>query len=326
VSQGKVRFCDTDLCDHYVDRYGGPPLMEGWSTVGIGRDGTVVLAAATGGKDTGGPFLEYGRCTRAGCQHEWLPVRASSDEPFGWPELAVASAPDGAVWFALAMLAPVDRPDQQPIYTISLIRCARFPCANPERHVIDTVDRAPSDASPPSDRARLSIGADGRPVAAFAIGQSVHVVTCQPVSCADPQTSDTSAPPPNARWTAPGNLGDAVVSLQRGELMIGKNQVELEADIGSESGALAVAGADLYATVAVPTTTRQTGLRITVGSPRTTWQQILWQCERSRCDRSRRIPLDVFSGTAGRELLAVSADGQVLIVRDDHVLLLANRS
>lgn len=233
VSETGVRFCDTDLCDQYVDRRDGPTFLTGGST-GIGRDGTVVIAATTGGKDTGGPFIEYGRCTRAGCQREWLPVRASSDEPFGWPQLAVASAPDGAVWFALAMLAPVDQPGKPPIYTTSLIRCARFPCVNPERHIIDTVDRMLSDGSEPSSRVRLSIGVDGRPAAEFSIGNVDHGVTCEPVSCANPQATDAIPPPPDAQQRVPiavssGSVGRelSVVSTDGRSLIVRDGHVFL---------------------------------------------------------------------------------------------------
>ncbi|RZU49380.1 FtsH-binding integral membrane protein [Krasilnikovia cinnamomea] len=323
VTDTAVRFCDTDLCDRYIDRDGGPPVVEGWGTAGIGPDGAVVTAAVTGSEDRGGPFIEYGRCTRAGCIRQWLPVRASAREPFGWPELAVSSAPDGAVWFALAMPSPEDRPGR-PTYTISLIRCAQVPCAKPERHVVGTTERTPADGFPDGRRGRLSIGADGRPVAAFWIGHSVHVVTCDPVTCANPRATDADAAPPDARWSTPTGLGQDVVSLRHGELRVGGGGVVLAGDVGAQSGAIAVAGSELYATATVATTAvadREPGLRVRVGRPRGPWQQILWRCPRAQCTEPERVPLDLPADPPGREALAVGGDGRVLIVRPDRVLL-----
>jgi hypothetical protein len=205
--------------------------------------------------------------------------------------------------------------------TISLIRCARFPCAKPERHVVGTVGRAPDDGLSDGRRGRLSIGADGRPVAAFWAGSFFHVVTCEPVTCANPRVADTGAGPRDALWATPTGLDDEAVSLTGGALKIGDDWVTLANQIAEQSGALAVAGTRLYATAAVPTTARPAGFH--VGTPPEFWQQVLWRCERSHCDRPERVPLDVFQDPARPEVLAVGMDGRVLIVRDDRVLLLA---
>ncbi len=314
-----ARFCDTDLCDRYVDHQ-GMASMDGWTTTTIGPDGTVVTVAATGSKENGGPFIEYATCTRAGCQHEWLPVRASAKEPFAWPSLAGVGAPDGSVWFATAMATPYDGSGPET-YTFSMIRCAQVPCTRPERHVVDTMKPAPQDDISDRRHSRMSIGADGRPVASFWIGSRFHVVTCDPVTCANPRTGDVGAGPRDAVRTTPAGLDDNIVALQQGTLKIGDDGVTLASDVAPGSGALAISGSHLYATVAEATTQR-TGLQITVGEAHKSWQQVLWRCVLAHCDRPERIPVGVISGDAGREVMAVGPNGRVLIVRDDRVILL----
>ena len=315
-----ARFCDTDLCDRYVER-GGMASMDGWSTTTIGPDGTVVTVAATGGKENGGPFIEYAKCTRAACQHEWLPVRASAKEPYGWPSLAGVAAPDGSVWFAVAMARPYDG-SAPKTYTFSMIRCAQVPCTAPERHVVDTMKQAPEDQLSDGRRGRMSMGADGRPVASFWIGSGFHVLTCDPVTCANPRARDVGPGPREALWSTPTDLGDGSVALEHGTLKIDGEQVTLASDIAGGSGALAISGSHLYVTAAEATTTEPTGLHITLGARPKSWQQILWRCARAHCDQPERIPLDVITGEAGHEVMAIDANGRVLIVRDDRTILL----
>ena len=315
-----ARFCDTDLCDRYVER-DGMASIDGWSTTTIGSDGTVVTVAATGGKETGGPFIEYAKCTRAGCQHEWLPVRASAKEPFARPSLAGAAAPDGSVWFAAAMATPFDGSGPQT-YTFSMIRCAQVPCTKPERHIVDTIKLARQDGSSDSRRARMSIGADGRPVASFRLGSGLHIVTCDRITCANPRAGDVGVAPRDAAWSMPAELEDHGIALERGTLKINDDEIALASDVAQGSGALAVSGSHLYATVAEAATSPRTGLHITLGETPKSWQQVLWRCERTHCNRPERIPLNVTTGEAGRELMAVSPNGRVLIVRDDRVILL----
>ncbi|HET9518666.1 MAG TPA: hypothetical protein VFO77_13170, partial [Actinoplanes sp.] len=126
VTTGGVRFCDSDLCDRYVGRH-GMAVMDGWSTSTIGPDGTVVTVATTGSEQNGGPFIEYAKCTRAGCRHEFLPVRASAREKYAWPSVAGVAAPDGSVWFAVAMPSSDDE-SEGSAYRSSMIRCAQVPC------------------------------------------------------------------------------------------------------------------------------------------------------------------------------------------------------
>jgi hypothetical protein len=312
-----ARFCDNDLCDRFVERDGGPPVMDGWGTAGIGPDGAVVKAAVSGSKERGGPFIHYTRCTRDGCPEAWLPVRASSREAFGWPEIAVAAAADGAIWFVLAVPSP-DEQAGAPTYRISFIRCPDVACAKPQRHPAGTLERTPADGYPDNRRARLSIGADGRPIAVFWIGQTLQTITCEPVTCAAPRKSWTPAGTPDALWVTPPGPGDAAVSLEPGRLRVGEQLIQLEAaQIAPRSGALAMSGSRVYATAAV-STTRPAGFHFTVGTPPEYWQQVLWICERASC---RRQPLDVFQGAAGPEMLAVGPDGRALIVRGDRVTL-----
>jgi hypothetical protein len=187
VSGVGVRFCDDDPCTRYAVRNGGPPVIDGNGTAGIAADGTVIKAALTGGQDTGGPFIHYGRCARQdGCHEAWMPARASAEEPFAWSELAVSSAPDGAIWFALATPPAHDQPGRARV-EFKLIRCADINCVRPERHVLGTVAGTMDPNSGVRGRGRLSIGADGRPVASFRIEHAVHIATCElsraPIPC-----------------------------------------------------------------------------------------------------------------------------------------------
>lgn len=317
VTTTGARFCDNDLCDRYVARNGGPAVMDGRGTAGVGPDGTVVRAAVTGGEQNGGPFIHFARCTRMGCRQGWLPVRASAKEPFGRPELAAASAPDGAVWFVVATPSSDDRPGKAT-YRVSFIRCTDTDCRQPQRHQMGSLERTPDDGYAAERRARLSLGPDGRPLATFWIGWTLQQITCKPVTCSAPERSWVIAGPPDARWAAPAGLGEGAVSLRPGQLKIGDRWVPLEGtEVASQSGALAVTGSRVYATAAM-STTRPSGIHVSVGTPPEDWQQVLWSCEGLRC---RRYPLDVIRRPPGPELLAVGADGRVLLVGDERITL-----
>ncbi|MEU7903607.1 hypothetical protein [Actinoplanes sp. NPDC049118] len=320
-----ARFCDNDVCDRYVSHDGGPAVMDGRGSAGISADGdTVVKAALTGAQDNGGPFVHYARCTRDGCREAWLPVRASADEAFGWPELAVAVAPDDAVWFVLAMPSAENRPGKAT-YRVTFVRCADVACARPQRHPAGAVERMPGDGYQDGQRARLSIGADGRPVAAVRTGLGAVLVTCAPITCAAARNTWVFAGEPGEVWAAPATFTDQVSAFQPGMLRIGEQMRSLDSgEVSPDSGALAVAGSRVYATAAEATTRRQ-GPHITVGAPAEReqpehWQQVLWSCDRSRC---RRQVLEEFDSAGGREFLAVGADGRALIVRQDRILLVA---
>ncbi|GAA0806965.1 hypothetical protein [Spirilliplanes yamanashiensis] len=317
VGTAEVRFCDNDPCDRYVTRHGGPAVMDGRGAVAVGPDGAVVTAVVSGSADGGGPFVHYARCTRDGCREGWLPVRGSAREPFGWPLLAAAAAPDGALWFALAMPSP-DGAAGAPTYGVTLVRCADATCAAPRRHRVATLERVPEDGFPDERRARLAVGADGRPVATFHIGQSLQQVTCDPPACTAPRRAAASAGPPDALLLTPERLGGEAVSLKPGRLRLGGGgAVALSNGIAPGSGALAAAGGHTYVTSAVRTT-RPGGPHVTVGAAPSFWRQTVWRCTGVRCDRH---PLDVFGGPAGPELMAVGPDGRVLVVRPGRVLL-----
>ncbi|MEU4427770.1 hypothetical protein AB0F81_44710 [Actinoplanes sp. NPDC024001] len=311
VTMGEVRFCDTDLCDSFTSHDGGPPVHDGYGTAGIGTDGTAVTAALTGGENDGGPFIHHARCTRDdGCREAWLPVRASAretwDPELGRPELATSAGPDGAAWFFVAIPASADR------YRLALIRCPDTECAKPQRHDVGSHERLPEDGYRDGSRARLSIGADGRPVASLWSGHGVHQVTCGQV-----RKADVSGAPPEAVWAAPAALGQQVAALQPGRLQI-EHFEPLENGVAAESGAVAVAGDTVYAAEAV-TSTRQDGFHVTVGEAPQFWRQVLWRCTFAR--ECHRVPLDVYEGPARREMLAPGPDGRVLIVREDRILL-----
>ncbi|MGX6603331.1 hypothetical protein ACWKSP_14485 [Micromonosporaceae bacterium Da 78-11] len=322
-------FCDDDTCAHRDDRNGGPAVMDGRGSVGFSADGSVVLKAAlTGGMDNGGPFIHYARCTRDGCPEAWLPVRASAKETFGWPELAAAVAPDQALWFGLAMPSAEQTPGKAT-YRITFIRCADARCATPQRHPGGTVERIVDDGSTDGQRARMSIGADGRPVLTVRTGVSAVRVTCDPVTCVAPTSTWGFAGRPDTAWVAPTDPAGQVRTFQPGMLRIGEQIVPLRSDAAPapRSGALAVDGSRTYLTAAEATV--RPGLHVTVGGgaeyesepPRPQyWQQVLWRCDGPRC---RRQVLDGFADTYGQELLAAAPDGRVLIVRQDRILLVS---
>jgi len=293
--------------------------MGGNGSAGISADGsTVVKAILTGSEDSGGPFVHYGRCTRAGCRQAWLPVRASAKEAFGWPELAVSVAPDQAVWFVLAMPSPDGRPGPAN-YRVTFVRCADAGCAKPQRHQAGTVSRILDDGTLGRPRARLSIGADGRPVASIRTGTAIIQVTCDPVTCAAPRDTSSLIDQSSTVWTT---MAGESVSFRPGQLQVGGQLVPMDGgEIQPWSGAVAVAGSRVLATAAEATT--RPGLHVAIGEPAERgeyWQQVLWRCDQARCHRQ---VLDAFEGPATFEAMAASADGRVLIVRPDRMLLVS---
>lgn len=317
VTNGGVWFCNDDLCNDVTDVNGGPPTIDGHGTAGIGADGTVVKTAVTGGPDKGGPFVRYARCVREGCQEAYLPVRASAGEKLDLQreaqvEVAGAVAPDGALWLFVA--APV-KGGEWGRYRFSLIRCADIGCASPQRHQIGTTDRTPKDGYPNGGRARLSIGADARPVASFWIGWSIYQYSCEPLTCARPHEAVKQAAPPDAVWDA---TGDNVVSFRAGHLYDGTGSALITGDAAAESGAAALAGPVMYVAAAQPSTP-DSGFHLALGEPSKYWRQSVWRCQGFDCVNS---PMDLYEGDARRELLAVAADGRVLVVRNDRIVLL----
>ena len=296
-----ARFCDDDVCDRYVAVNGGPAVMDGHGAAGISPDGTsVVKAALTGGLDSGGPFLDYARCTRDGCRQAWLPVRASAKERFAWPSLAAAVAPDRALWFALVTPSADDK-----TFQITFLRCAEVGCPHPERHAAGTVEHIADPVSVENERVRLTVGPDGRPTATIRTGVQAVQLTCCDAAAAQPAGLFTGEPGP--MWTAgPGRL----IALLPGVLQDGDRLLSLPGgQIAKWSGALATSGSEVYATAAEAPES---------GTP-SHWRQVLWRCAVAACHRQ---VLDEFPTTFTREAMAVAADGRVLIARPDRVLLL----
>jgi hypothetical protein len=322
VSNVGVRFCDDDLCEHYTVRNGGPPVMDGYGTAGIGVDGTVIKATLAGGQDNGGPFIHYGRCTRRDGRHEaWLPVRASAEEPFVWSELAVSSAPDGAIWFALAVPPPHEHVGPATL-EFKLIRCPDVRCAKPERFSLGSTPGSLDPNAGVRNQGRLSIGPDGRPTAAFWIKHAVFHATCDPVKCAHPRVTVTSGGPPDAAWTPLDAAGSDVAWVTRGGLQIGERNIRLaETNFDQRSAAVAGGRAGIHAVTAVRAA-QPPGLRVTFGPQPQYWRQVLWYCPDPDCHGLRRVPLDVFEGRPRPVKLAVADDGRVLIVREDRITLL----
>ncbi|MBL7258548.1 hypothetical protein [Paractinoplanes lichenicola] len=316
VTTSEVWFCDDDLCQNSTDVSGGPPTVEGYGSATIGADGTVVKTALTGGPDKGGPFVHYARCVREGCQEAWIPVRASGRERLdveGRTEVAGAPAPDGALWLFVA--TPITG-GQHGRYRFSMIRCADVACAAPQRHQVGVLDRTPEDGYPDGRRARLTIGTDGRPDGSFWIGHSVYRYSCEPVTCAAPKQSAVDSGPSDAAWTV---AGDRTVFVRGGELFDGHTSTPVGGSGNSKLAAAAVAGPDVYVAAAVPTEAAGSGFRITYGEPVQHWRQTVWRCRNQECAST---PLDSYDNQEREQLLAVSADGRVLVVRDDHIVLL----
>ncbi|MDI6100342.1 hypothetical protein QLQ12_17180 [Actinoplanes sp. NEAU-A12] len=318
-----ARFCDNDVCDEHVTRDGGPSVWDGRGAAAISVDGTaVVKAAMTGGPDDGGPFIDFARCTREGCRQVWVPVRASAKEAYGWPELAVAVAPDHSVWFGLATASEEEEPGE-PTFGVTLIRCPDATCAAPERHRAGTVERLPDDDFAGRRRTALAIGADGRPVLAIRTGPLTNLVTCDPVTCANPRTSSTFSGDQDTAWAALPAVTGQTVSFEPGSLRIGEQLMPLESnEIAPWSGAVTTVGSEVYATAAEAT--EPPGLYVRIGTSAEPaqpehWRQVLWRCGPAGCGRQSLDSVEI----AGREVLAASEDGRVLIVRDDRVLLVS---
>ncbi|GGN72545.1 hypothetical protein GCM10010112_41020 [Actinoplanes lobatus] len=314
VTDAGVWYCDDDLCEEFTDVNGGPPAIDGWATVGIGADGTVVKTAVTGGPDKGGPFLDYGRCVPEGCREAWLPVRASAKEkldPMASVEAAGAPAPDGSLWFFVA--APAEG-GELGRYRFLLIRCADMECAEPQRHEIGVTDRSPEDGYRNGTRARLTIGADGRPDAAFWTGMSVLRFSCDPVTCANPRQTANDGVAPRGIWTT---AGDQIVAYFDQRLFRGTDLTQVATDSANGTGGLAVAGLSVYVAAALPGPPDR-GFHLTIGEPARHWQQTVWRCTGATCDS---VPMDRYDGDPQRELLTVAEDGRILLVRPGRVVL-----
>ncbi|MBB4692489.1 hypothetical protein [Paractinoplanes abujensis] len=316
VTNGGVRFCDDDLCRDFTDVNGGPATVEGYGAATVGADGTVVKTAVRGGPATGGPFVHLGRCVRAGCSQAWLPVRASAAEKLDLEvarvEAAGAAAPDGALWFFVAVPVAGGEHGQ---YRFSLIRCADPACAAPQRHQVGTVARTPQDGYPDGSRARLTIGADGRPEASFWLGYSILRYGCEPVTCANPKQSAPDAGPPGAAWAV---AGDRTVVLFGGELRDGETTASVAGSSSAGHAAIAVAGSSVYVAAAQPGD-GPAGFRFSVGESVPHWRQTVWRCRDRHCDS---VPMDAYDNGERSQLLAVSEDGRVLVVRYDRIALL----
>jgi hypothetical protein len=273
----------------------------------------VVKTAVTGGPDTGGPFVQYARCVRDGCRQAWLPVRATGREkpgPLGVGAEATG-APDGSIWLLVAV--PVDG-GKHGRYRFQMIRCGDVGCADPQRHDLGFADHTPEDGFPHGRWARLTIGADGRPVASFWLGWSVHRFGCEPVTCAEPRQTVGRAAPPDAVWTV---AGERAVAVRSGELYDGDNSAVITPGAAAQSGVVAVGGPYVHLTAAIPATGTG-GLHITAGEPVQHWRRTVWRCAGLAC---ASVPMDTYTGEARRELLAVADDGRILVVREERIVL-----
>jgi hypothetical protein len=160
--------------------------MDRYGMVAISPQGVVTTAALTSAQEDDGPFNHYGQCRRDGkCQEAWLPTRASADEDFVWPQLAVTSTTDGGLWFALASPPPISK--SAPVtWSIMLIRCDNFTCVEPHRFPLGTIDAQPRNGDGPMRYGQLTVDPDGRPHATFEIEGVLRTATCAPVTCAEP--------------------------------------------------------------------------------------------------------------------------------------------
>lgn len=319
VTMSSARFCDDDECRSWTLRTFSPAVMDNYGTVGIGADGSVAVAALTGGQDNGGPFIHYGRCTRDGCEQAWLPVRVAAEEFFAWPELAVTPTPGGGIAFALAM------PNTDRV-RVNFIRCQDMQCSEPERHQLGGVAgrvHGGMDASHGiRKRARLTVLPDGRPVASFWIADTVIGATCEPVGCADPRLTVRPAGADSPAWAPLGGVDDDVVSLSEHALHTGPTVTPLAGAGGDPlTRAIAVSGTAVYVTMAVPAVW-PSRLRPHLGAAPQYWQQVLWRCPDAECTAARRIPLGPPGVPDWRSArLAVSHDGRVLVVTAERIIL-----
>ncbi|MEU8243420.1 hypothetical protein AB0C07_34635 [Actinoplanes missouriensis] len=314
-----ARFCDDDVCDRYTEQTGGPTVIDQTGAAGISADGTtVVKAMVSGGRDGGGPFIHYARCTRDGCPEAWVPVRASAREVFDWPELGVAVGPDRAVWFVLAHPAAA-------AYRMTFVRCPVGGCDRPQRYEAGTVERlAGDDVYPAVPRVRLTVGADGRPVATVRTGSAL--VSVSPDGRARGESAGFISPAVSA-WAPPATPGGPAVSYEPGQLRVGEQLLNLPGGrLAPGSGAVAASGPAVYVTAAEEAP--RPGLHLTVGErpdPEAPgggehWRQVLWRCDQSRCARQA---LDDVDRVEGPEAMVAAADGRVLIVRRDRTLLVS---
>ncbi|WP_436521106.1 hypothetical protein [Actinoplanes sp. HUAS TT8] len=313
VTTGGIRFCDDDLCRSFHGVTGLPVAMDGYGSVAIGSDGTVVKSVTTGGLDTGGPFVQFARCGRDGCRTAYFPIRTSADDRpdlTANPEVAGAPAPDGALWFFLA--TPVTG-GENGRYRLELIRCAEVTCASPDRHPLGEIDRTPADGYPDLRRARLTVGSDGRPSATFWIGHEVARYTCDPVGCANPRLLEE--PVVGTAWATSGRR---TISLMGNEIWDGTRRWQLDGAGNDDSGTVLVRDDAVYVAGAL-STGPEPGIRVTIGTPPGFQREVVWRCTSS--DDCDRVALDVYPGAGRRELLAVSRDGRVLVIRDDHTVL-----
>ncbi|GAA0429496.1 hypothetical protein Aca07nite_37900 [Actinoplanes capillaceus] len=314
VTDAGIWFCDDDLCEEFTDVNGGPSAMGGFAAVGFAADGTVVKTAVTGGPDKGGPFLHYARCVPDGCREAWLPVRASAREkldPMAWVEAAGAPAPDGSLWFFVA--APAEG-GELGRYRFSLIRCADLECAEPRRHDLGVTDRSPEDGYRNGTRARLTIGADGRPDAAFWTGMSVLRFSCDPVTCSNPRKTANAGVAPRGVWTT---AGDRIVAYLDQQLFQGGELTTVATGSANGTGGLAVAGPSVYVAAALPGPPDR-GFHLSIGEPARHWQQTVWRCTGGTCDS---VPMDRYDGEPQHELVAVAEDGRILLVRPGRIVL-----
>ncbi|BAL89411.1 hypothetical protein AMIS_41910 [Actinoplanes missouriensis 431] len=310
-----ARFCDDDVCDRYTDQNGGPTVVDENGAAGIGTDGTTVVS---GGRDDGGPFIHYARCTRDGCPEAWVPVRASAREAFDWPDLGAAVAPDRAVWFVLA------HPGEKA-YRITFLRCPAGNCEKPRRYEAGTVERlAGDDLYPAVPRVRLSVGVDGRPLATIRTGSALVSLSCDSQGCGSRGAASFISTAVSA-WASPVTLRGPAVSYEPGQVRVGERPLDVPGSrLSPRSGAVVAAGSTVYVTAAEETA--RPGLHVTVGeqpgpeSADVYWRQVLWRCDEVRCTRQA---LDDFGHVAGHEAMAVAADGRILIVRQDRILLVS---
>ncbi|WP_328474136.1 hypothetical protein OHA21_14365 [Actinoplanes sp. NBC_00393] len=303
VTTNGVRFCDSDLCDDFTAHNGGPDLTDFQGTAGIGVNGAVLTAMITGGPLNGGPFIEYAHCTRAeGCRDGRLPIRFAGKESGEKRllELAVSVAPDNELWFFVATPFDATR------YRLLLIRCPDTSCTTAEQHDAGTVERRTRPYGPVRDGflTRLSVDADGRPLASLWSDGVVHQVTCAPVTCDQIRTARPAAPETVTFWATPTVVGDDIAALDDGKIWLGV-WLMLGDKFTHAPGAVARAGDTVYATEAI----RGEGMG---------YQQVLLRCTGTDCHRT---PLDSYERGRNPELLAPAADGRVLIVRDDKMVL-----
>lgn len=320
VTSGGIRFCHDDECRGYTSRRSPVGVMTGHGVAAVGADGSVVEATLTGSQEIGGPFVHLARCTVDKCEDSWVPTRASSDEEFIYPEVAVGAAPDGTVFIALVVPLPGDRRRMSNV-ELKLIRCADVACARPQRHSFGVVEGTaePTYYGPRTfPVAHIAFDNTANPVISYRVGSRVWKAACTLSTCdgkrmVGHQAHSSAYPlvPLPGVDTGVLTLGGAQLWHCRADTCT--DTVLEGCCVNEDLSALALAGSGSLAVSVIPAGPPE-GIHIRIGAPSPQRQRlVLVHCPDLECRDPARIPLTV-TETELNGLWIAERDGRVLIV------------